>query len=136
MKKLTIISIVLLFVSSLSAQMVGNNVKFRSADGEKFSLFISGRKINSEPAAEVELNKVFVDALNVKVVFEADPSDTLSQNQLPIMKEQQGDVPCPFQTIYKIEKAKKNKKNISKYRFVLVKMECIYAKPKRYQLSK
>ena len=79
-----------------------NEVKFYTPNHEEFTLYINGKAINKTPSDEVKLEKIFVNTLNVKIVFNDSTIQIIEKKQLQLTNALPDDMNCRYQTIYRI----------------------------------
>lgn len=86
MKVRTIISaLFILFTTSLAAQLqpIGHLTIF-SEDGDKFTLYLNGEQINTEPQVNIRVEDLNQPFYNAKIVFADGTKESVSKNRLPI----------------------------------------------------
>ena len=128
MKRFVILLIAFMSLANvMNSQTVGHEVKFYAPEGEKFTLYVNNRAVNASPSDVVEIKKVYVNDLNIKIEFSDTTLNSIVQKNLPLINASKDDMNAPFRTVYKIVKKKKA------YVLVLVKMERIHAFPKQYK---
>ena len=92
-------------VSSLQAQ-IAHDLEVYSEDGLKFTLFLNGRQINKEPAANVRIQNIEQDQVSARVAFADTTIPDINQKYFQIGTP--GTAPSGHQsTVYRIVLTKK-----------------------------
>ncbi len=105
MKKLILGS--LLFIGCLSVRAQSSNLVMFTAQGEKFTLYVNGARINAAPESNVKATGINADFVKIRVVF-LDNGQEISKGVM-IYDET---TPPPVEVTYQIKPNKKGSYNI------------------------
>lgn len=86
MKLQLIIAILLFACISLQAQANHDDITIFSTDGEKFTVYYSGRQHNDKPSSEVRIENRDKRISNVQIIFDNPSIPMLSKKHLRISK--------------------------------------------------
>jgi hypothetical protein len=101
-------SLAILFAAiSLEAQ-IAHDLTVYSEDGEAFTLYINGQKVNEAPAASVTASNINFDYAKVKVEFQKDGLPAIERKNLQIATPGTG-AKGPVAAVYAIKEKKVNR---------------------------
>ena len=100
-----VVVLILLAAGSLNAQ-IAHDVEVFSEDGKKFTLYLNGRQINEEPAANVRIENIEQDQVSSRIVFEDTSIPDINTKYFQIGKPGIETSP-PQATVYRIVLTKK-----------------------------
>lgn len=110
MKKIIVIlSLLIIAITAINAQTIGHDLTVFSEEGELFTLFINGAKINEQPQASVSIQNITNDNVNARIVFADENMPVIEKKYLLLAEPGVGDK-RPVATVYKIKKKKEEYK--------------------------
>lgn len=116
MKKLGILSLLFVMISSFSMSQIAHDLEIFSETNDKFKVYINGVELSSQYGKHVRLDNVQNDNLNVKIEFE-------DKSKAPIVKKylllsdpgegQDSGPASPCSNVYKVKMTKKGKMKLA-----------------------
>lgn len=98
--------IIMMLISGYLQAQIAHDLEVYSEDGKKFTLFLNGRQVNEDPAANVRLENIQQDQVSARVVFEDTSIPPINQKYFQI-GEPGIETSAPQSTVYRIVLTKK-----------------------------
>ena len=110
MKKLGLLTLLILAFSSISYSQIGHDLEIFSETSDKFKVYVNGQLLSNQYGSHVKLDNVQHDNLNVKIEFEDAAKEPIVKKYCYLADPGQETEPkSPQSNVYKIKQTKKGK---------------------------